>query len=1392
MTCVRPPLAKKPARGFGWSCGPCSRKQERRLEARNTPNQTGEGEEEEFLDEEDDDHHLASQHGTHNKPSDPDLNDGEGRPPTAEQLALSQLWPYRYLGLHCKLEDALDYDDRIYPRASSRLGPKHQANVHVWPGRPVRYVKPKEIKKKYMKGSTHKKDVKLTKETTAALEAEKAAKEKRPKWVEDEPPGYITRGEDHPNRDLKNTAQLIFRLPQVGEGPFSNGGASSRGEDDSPASLTQDERFKIIDEYMDKAKKLADNVGVSECSTNFLDKALELLTANAYQSDKALSQLQNVKKRKDLKEPDLTTEEVKKFEDGVTKYGSQLGTVSRHVGKGQKHGEIVRFYYMWKKTKNGQQIWNTFDGRKGKKQAKQEDTKLVDDVADDVDDSAFDSAKALARRRGFVCKFCAARQSPQWRRAPQTQPGTLVPADPSVKTTKDKSSHLMLALCQRCGGLWRKYGIQWEDINEVAKKVASAGGRAWKRRIDEELLSELLSANVSYDISMNKTTADAAASIGMDIPVNLMIQPGQEGSKKKQKTAIEPQLPLEPPNGVLVEPIKKKEVEKPVEPPAVPDDPHMRLLPCAVCYDFEPKRDELLICRHCRLTVHRDCYGVSESKSSDKWTCDMCVNDLTSMVSTTYECILCTVVENTDTDVAILMDPPKVSHKKKTEREREKEKLEKELIEQAAGLYFADQERKGRPRTPRQPLKRSSGNNWVHVVCAIFHSEVKFSDPKMLEFAEGFGMIPNGKHSQKCKQCKSAKGACVNCAQCQAAVHVACAQQFGYNLVFDLNPVKQSRKDAVNTVGMGGEFGNASAVVYCREHTPKHKTHRLNEMDADSPLNALQRFVRTHKAADISQTGTQRKALMVQNATRTAAQTTEAGGTRGATAAAANAVNGNIAAPLASRSSRVSPSAVTIQSEEVDEDGDRVIHLSDVPTIESTSKECQNCGATASPKFHLITSKAGLKADHQALQTFAVDSRMGGSNGRTDVASQPLDTLPNGLSNGDHAHPSVQSNHRQDPSEDVVMQDRAENGSSQSATQNSNIAEKAAKVETEDQAMASMNAGGPRWFCHKCHLRKLKNPTPPRIPTPQPDPVPMAIEPREPEPESPQLSAPWPSQAPVVAPPPPQEPYRGWSNGPAEPTYHGPDHGPNGVSHSPVVAPPPPPAAHYGPPPPAHHRPPPPPPPAYGPSPYQYRADSRDRSHSYPRPPATHYQPPPAHGPAHGANGGYEPPSFQYRRDATGNLVQVPYIPPANRGQPPPPNPPLRSPQSVHRMRSPHLRSPHLRSPQVPPLPPPGHHMTPPTRHARSPPVSEQGPHGPPEADSNPFAVPYGSHNSPRQPYQNGGMYDSPRPPHARPATPEYNTRDGRWPSERPMTNSGNDRVANGASESPHLRNLLH
>ena len=639
MSCVNPPLLKKPSRGFAWACGPCSKAQEKKLEARNTPNINDtvlDGEDEEVVDEEDDFAGTLGDSLDTGRTSPARSSEGEPsiHPGTAEQIHQASLWLFRYLGIHCKVEDALDYDDRIYPRASSRLGPRHQANVTSWPGRPAEYVKPVDIKRKYVKGGGHKKDSKLSKETLAALEADKITREKRPKWVMDEPPGYTNRGEDYDVGDPRCTSELLFKLPELEE-------SSVRGIDEDGSDHPNfEEQEQMVMGYMERAKQLTNSLSLPPLSTNLLDVALAMLRISGYHPEKALEMLA-VADKKLFKEPELSTAELKKFEDGVTKYGSEWHSLKKHV-KSVSAADIVRFYYTWKKTERGKQIWGSYSGRKGKKEAKRAESnvgKLQDDVADEHDDSAFDNDKAFEKKRGFHCKFCSTRSSSQWRRAPNTPAGTMILENPNAKAFgKDKGTQLMVALCQRCAYLWRRYAIQYEDVEEVAKKVAQGGGRAWKRKIDEEILKELVATNETFGSVTDPPSVGAISAGGTPVPGSSSLPAGSEPPRKKIRGAPERdanETALDS-GGIMTAGQQKKKamLEKPAPPPPLPEPPKARLLPCAICAQMEPLGDQHLTCRDCRMAVHRNCYGVvGENRSSSKWVCDMCSNDKNPQVS---------------------------------------------------------------------------------------------------------------------------------------------------------------------------------------------------------------------------------------------------------------------------------------------------------------------------------------------------------------------------------------------------------------------------------------------------------------------------------------------------------------------------------------------------------------------------------------------------------------------------------------------------------------------------------------------------------------------------------------------------------------------------------------
>ncbi|KAB8299281.1 hypothetical protein EYC80_001361 [Monilinia laxa] len=1073
MGCVNPPLLKKPSRGFAWACGPCSKAQEKKLEARNTPNITDgtiDAEDDEMNEDEDDfpvavGDALDNTNG--NASSDSQDVDMSIHPGTAEQVHQASLWQFRYLGAHCRVEDALDYDDRIYPRASSRLGARHQANVPAWPGRPVEYVKAVEIKKKYIKGgsSSHRKDAKLSKETIAALEADKIAREKRAIWVMDEPNGYIHRGEDAANDDPKNTATLLFKIPEVGEASTS----AERGVDDEPSPLSTAAYEQLVNDYMIRAKAMAKPLGLPEFSTNLLDVALQLLYSNNFDIDKALKALSTTEK-KTFKEPELSSTELKKFEDGVTKFGSEWLSIKRHV-KTMRPADVVRFYYTWKKTDKGKQVWGNYSGRKGKKEAKKAEAalgKLQDDIADDHDDSAFDNDKVLQKKKGFQCKFCSIRSSQRWRRAPSTPAGTTVPENPNSKgAAKEKGNQLVLALCQRCAELWRRYAIQYEDIDEVAKKVAASGGRASKRKMDEEFLRELKAANEGFGpMEVLPTTAplSTGSTPAPAPPVSTPSEPPKKKTKPNSDNKEIPDSTLE--NGATVtpaQPKKKPMVEKPPPPPPPPPEaPKPKILPCAVCTQIEPLGDQHLSCKDCRMAVHRNCYGVVDNRSPSKWTCDMCLNDKDPKVSIQYKCMLCPV-EFTEHD---FVEPPRISHKKKTEKERERDRLERENALKAADYFRKKQEELNRPVNPREPLKRTANNNWVHVTCAVFTPEVKFGDAKALVPSEGIPSIPSSRYDEVCKACKKKGGACVNCHSCRAPVHVGCAHQNGYILGFDIAPVKGSRRDQHNIVNINGEMGAMSAAIWCKEHVPtKTIVHRMHDVVDETGLNALQLYVQNFKQADLALTGTVRKANLVNQSTR-----------------AANSVNSGTSQNRRTSTTGVSASAPTNRRASLTLVKVEDSPVTNPPSVRDSEKTCVTCSVDVSPKWWPMIEATAVTSSPAAPLNAILD------HGPTTSESPALTNgqLPNGLMverNGVHVALAAAALHEN--------------------------TQKPAPVPTEFQ-------------CHQCHWKKIrKQPTP--TPTPSPIPIPIAS---DREVSRPPVPLPIPTSAPVIANIPPPEPER--------------------------------------------------------------------------------------------------------------------------------------------------------------------------------------------------------------------------------------------------------------------------
>ncbi|OWZ62846.1 hypothetical protein AYX14_06846 [Cryptococcus neoformans] len=115
MSCLQPPLLAKPAKGYSWVCPSCVFQRNTQTERQKVP--------------------LRIDSSGSSKPrrskSKSKLITSDFTPDT-----MFRGWPWRYFGIHTNVEDTLDPEDAIFPRAATRVGSKYQANVPSWEEEP--------------------------------------------------------------------------------------------------------------------------------------------------------------------------------------------------------------------------------------------------------------------------------------------------------------------------------------------------------------------------------------------------------------------------------------------------------------------------------------------------------------------------------------------------------------------------------------------------------------------------------------------------------------------------------------------------------------------------------------------------------------------------------------------------------------------------------------------------------------------------------------------------------------------------------------------------------------------------------------------------------------------------------------------------------------------------------------------------------------------------------------------------------------------------------------------------------------------------------------------------------------------------------------------------------
>ena len=310
-------------------------------------------------------------------------------------------------------------------------------------------------------------------------------------------------------------------------------------------------------------------------------------------------------------------------------------------------------------------------------------------------------------------------------------------------------------------------------------------------------------------------------------------------------------------------------------------------------------------------------------------------------------------------------------------------------------------------------------------------------------------------------------------------VHVECAHQAGYILGFDITPVKGSRRDQNAIVNINGEVGTMSAAVWCKEHVPtKTIVHRMYDIVDEAGLNALQLYVQKFKQADLTLTGTVRKANLVYQSTKVPNPATVAPPSN-RKASTTSATNGTTLV------GRGSVSHVKLE--------DNAADIGLVP-----EKKCITCNVDVSPKWWPCPS---VVAEIPAAAPVDVSATVNGDQYHLNGSSQ---------TNGLPSHSST-----------------AENGGGA----NMALAAAALHQNTQQPVQAPVVT---EFRCHKCHWKKLrKDPTPSPPPAQReesrpPVPTPPVVSASAPEPDVPRSvnQYAWPPPPPSY---PPTASYNNWA-----------------------------------------------------------------------------------------------------------------------------------------------------------------------------------------------------------------------------------------------------------------------
>lgn len=437
MHCLSPPLVSKPAKGYSWTCAPCTKNHDDIVEEQSVgggrtdndaaaaprgPRQAAEGSRKASKA------HLFGD--VIESVSDKVLPTAKDR----DGLRSYQGWPYRYFGEHTNAMDVLDAHDIIYPRAVTRLGPKYQAQVPAW--------------NSTLQSSSAANLTQDTAETTSSNSAEKPvsrSKRRGPvskkKRTDTSQPDPSTAEEDMEDMERGTSASIDVISTAPPDGDWAHG---------TPVKLTK------VDYYLTQLS--APRTRVPPHAGVFINRALALLNAANFDFEQASRQMAQTRDS-DLGYAPLPAKDVQVLEKTITEQSGDLSHLKRALPH-RTPVELVHAVYEWKLRRLAER-WQgrekhkiTLRGPRVAASGQQQNIPLSCSVMSLTDLKDMQEQK---QRPKLVCGFCGIAQTPFWYKGPLS------------------SSRV---LCIYCGQYWRKYAAETASafITEGKRAAAQENG----------------------------------------------------------------------------------------------------------------------------------------------------------------------------------------------------------------------------------------------------------------------------------------------------------------------------------------------------------------------------------------------------------------------------------------------------------------------------------------------------------------------------------------------------------------------------------------------------------------------------------------------------------------------------------------------------------------------------------------------------------------------------------------------------------------------------------------------------------------------------------------------------------------------------------------------------